>query len=256
VLFVAINLVTVGVLVGIVAGVVTTLAVVLGPLRSRPKLRLHVHRDFGLGTASLVFTVHVFNDGGSTANNVRVVSLIGGEVRGENAGRVHVRPQDPVIDTRIPIPSPEFVVRQDDGTLDFPKGEPVFCACYRYFGWRWRACEPWPSSSGSQAEHAPRPLSVRLGGGFDGNAQRVTVHAVIDNDGGTIERGVVVDALIDGEPVASSPPVDVPSEGTQTADIDVPRRFVVSLQGQHPVYAGEFSLRATSRSGTMATFDG
>jgi hypothetical protein len=100
----------------------------------------------------------------------------------------------------------------------------------------------------------PRTLTVRLGGGFDGNEQRVMIHAVIDNDGDRIERGVVVEALIDGEPVAGSRRVDVPAEDTRTVDIDMPRRFVVNLAGEHPVYTGEFSLRARSRSGSTATF--
>ena len=142
---VAITLATVGVVVGIVAGVVVILGALLGPFRSRPRLRLHVHRDAGADTSSQVFTVHLRNDGGRTAINVRVIAVISGTVRGENAERVHVRPQDPLVDTRIPIPSPDFVVRRDDGTFDFPRGEPVFCAWFRYYGWRWKACEPWPS---------------------------------------------------------------------------------------------------------------
>ena len=141
----AINLATVGVLVGIVVGILGIGGAILGPYRSRPRLRLHVHRDFGLGDSSLVFTVHVWNDGGSVANNVRVVACIAGEVRGENATLVHARPQDPpMVDTRIPIPTPEFVVRRNDGTFDFPRGEPVFCACYRYYGWPCKKREPWP----------------------------------------------------------------------------------------------------------------
>jgi hypothetical protein len=149
---------------GIVAGVVIILGALLGPVRRRPRLRLHVHRDVGHGASSLVFTVHRRNDGGSTANDVRVVALVSGEVRGENAGRVHVRPQDPVVDTRIPIPSPEFVVRRDDGRLDFPRGEPVFCACYRCFGWRCKACEPWPTSpEGDTTKPPPNPTESVLG---------------------------------------------------------------------------------------------
>jgi hypothetical protein len=256
----AISLATIGVIVGIVAGGLAILGVILGPYRNRPRLRLRVYRDYGLAAGSLSFTVHVFNDGRSTVNNIRMVAQVGNDIVGENAGLVHIRPHDPLADTRISIPEPEFVIRRDDETLDFPRGEPVFCAFYRYLGWRWKKCEPWPSVPEARvppltgAQPVPSTLSVRVGGGFDGNEQRVRINAVIDNDGERIERGIVVEALIDGEPIASSAPVDVTAEGSQTVDIDVPRRYIVNLAGEHPVYTGEFRLRARSRSGTSATF--
>jgi hypothetical protein len=82
-----------------------------------------------------------------------------------------------------------------------------------------------------EEDRKPR-LSVRLGGGFDGNERRVTIHAVLANDGGSTARSVVVDALIDGEAVASSAPVDVAPGQTETVDIDVPRQFVIHLSGE------------------------
>jgi len=83
----------------------------------------------------------------------------------------------------------------------------------------------------------------------------VTITAVLNNDGSTNLHGVVAEALIDGQPVASSTPVDVPSGGTKTVDIHVPRQFVADLRGERPVYTGEFSLRATDLSGTTAFFN-
>jgi hypothetical protein len=122
---------------------------------------------------------------------------------------------------------------------------------YRYY-WRDHAkCEPYPRPGEAVAS---RTLTVRRDGGFDGNAQRVTIFAVIDNDANGIERGVVAEALIDGEPVATSGPVDVGAGGSQRVGIDIPRRFIVNLAGEHPAYTGEFSLRATSRNGTAATY--
>jgi hypothetical protein len=91
---------------------------------------------------------------------------------------------------------------------------------------------------------------VRLGGGFDGNERRVTIHAVLGNDGGSTARGVAIDALIDGEAVASSAPVDVAPGRTERVDIDVPRQFVVHLSGERPTYTGEFSLRAVQPPAT------
>jgi hypothetical protein len=97
-------------------------------------------------------------------------------------------------------------------------------------------------------------LSVRVGEGFAGDEQQVTIYAVFNNDGSTNLYGVVAAVLIDGEAVASSAPVDLPSGGTKTVDIQVARRYVVSLQGERPVYTGEFSLRATDLSGTTGFF--
>jgi hypothetical protein len=105
------------------------------------------------------------------------------------------------------------------------------------------------------AEKQSKPrLSVRVGEGFAGDEHQVTIYVVLNNDGSTNLHGVVTDALIDGKAVASSDPVDVPSGGTKTVDIHVARRYVVSLQGEQPVYTGEFSLRATDLSGTTGFF--
>jgi hypothetical protein len=150
--FLADNLTTVSIVVGIVAGIVIIGGAILVPYRNRPRLRLDVHRDYGLGAGSLSFTVHVYNDGRPTVNNIRWVSRIGGEVVGERPGLVHVRSGDPPADARIPIPAPEYVVRGEDGTLTFPRGDPEFCACYRYC-WRDReTCEPWPRPSVAKAQ--------------------------------------------------------------------------------------------------------
>lgn len=110
------------------------------------------------------------------------------------------------------------------------------------------------SKARTERETTPR-LSVRLGGGFQGDEHRVTIHAVVGNDGGTTARGVVVDALIDGHAVASSAPVDVAPGGVETVDIDIPRQYVVHLHGERPIYTGEFSLRATGKNGATATPD-
>jgi len=251
--FLADNLTTIGTVVGIVVGGLAVLGAIFGPYRNRPRLRLHVHRDPGGDAGSLSFTVHVYNDGNSTVNNIRMVARVGGAVVGERAdGLVHVRAGDPPADARIPIPEPEYVVRQADGTLDFPRGAAEFCALYRYLGRDREKCEPYPIRSGEAV--GSRMLTVRRDGGFDGNEQRVTIHAVIDNNGDRIERGVAVEALIDGESVASSAPVDVEAEGSQRVSIDVPRRYIVNLAGEHPVYTGEFTLRAASRNGNVATY--
>jgi hypothetical protein len=102
-------------------------------------------------------------------------------------------------------------------------------------------------------DEKPR-LSVHVGEGFAGDEHQVTIYAVLNNDGSTNLHGVVADVLIDGEAVASSDPVDVPSGGTKTVDIHVARRYVVSLQGERPVYTGKLSLRATDLSGTTGFF--
>jgi archaellum component FlaF (FlaF/FlaG flagellin family) len=96
---------------------------------------------------------------------------------------------------------------------------------------------------------------VRVGEGFAGDEHQVTIYVVLNNDGSTNLHGVVADVLIDGEAVASSAPVDVPSGGTKTVDIHVPRQYVVDVRGERPVYTGEFSLRATDLSGTTAFFN-
>jgi hypothetical protein len=247
------TLTTVGTAVGIVVGLIGIVVFVLGPYRNRPRLRLHVHREAANDAGSLSFTVHVYNDGASTVNNIRMVSRVGGEVVGERAeGLVHIHASPAPADARISIPSPEYVVRRDDGTLDFPCGDAEFCACYRYYGLSRKKCEPYPLRPGEAVRS--RTLTVRRDGGFDGFADRVTTYAVIDNDDDRIERGVMVDALIGGEPVASSAPVDVEAKGSQRVSLDIPRRFIVNLAGEHPAYTGEFSLRAQSRNGTTATF--
>jgi hypothetical protein len=173
---VAISLARIGTIVGIVVGGLAILGVILGPYRNRPRLRLDVHRDYGLDVGSVSFTVHVYNDGRSTVNDIRMVSRVGGEVVGERPGLVHVRSGDPPADARIPIPEPEYVVRRPDGTLDFPRGGPEFCASYRYLGWRWKKCEPWPWPSAPSRTPAASLLagsgrSSRSGGSSD-NSRR------------------------------------------------------------------------------------
>jgi hypothetical protein len=96
-----------------------------------------------------------------------------------------------------------------------------------------------------QRREASEPrLTVHVGG-FAGEERQVTITVVLNNDGSTNLHGVVADALIDGKAVAKSEPVDVPSGGTKTVDIHVPRQYVVDLRGDNPIYTGEFSLRAT-----------
>jgi len=108
----------------------------------------------------------------------------------------------------------------------------------------------------AEQESWPR-LSVRVGAGtFAEDEGQVTITVVLNNDGSTNLHGVVADALIDGEAVAKSAAVDVPSGGTKTVDIHVPKQYVVDVRGEDPVYTGKFSLRATDLSGTTGMFEG
>jgi hypothetical protein len=122
---------------------------------------------------------------------------------------------------------------------------------------RFTVWKKWRQRRERVAEQESKPrLSVHVGGGtFAGDEGQVTITVVLNNDGSTNLHGVVADALIDGEAVAKSAPVDVPSGGTKTVDIHVPKQYVVDPRGENPVYTGKFSLRATDLSGTTGRFE-
>jgi hypothetical protein len=98
----------------------------------------------------------------------------------------------------------------------------------------------------ARAEEARQPkLDVREAPGFSGSQYQVEIYADVVNDGGSIGRGTVVQALIDGQVVATSRPVDVAPGCTERVALAVPRQFVEQLAGERPRYTGEMELRPT-----------
>src|SRR6476620_7547946 len=78
-------------------------------------------------------------------------------------------------------------------------------------------------------------LELREAPGFVAGEQEVRISVDVSNRGGVDTVDQVVEALVDGEVVAASAPVDVARGQTGHVRLSIPRRFVQDVEGERPL---------------------